>query len=202
MDENSRRGENETYTLEIGTTDPIESGAVEMYASFDFISLTGIMRFMNPDARDQDYRSADFDGDEEDDEGEDQDEDEEDDDLVDKPKSSPFLISKALLPSSTTRKFKFRWRGEETGEGEIELYADQHVCSLAFESPNALSGNFVSSLMGNCKFRGVREGFETCAETKRDDHPPRKRPHRLDPGYEWESRSESAYEHARVARWH
>jgi len=39
MDENSRRGENETYTLEIGTTDPIESGAVEMYASFDFISL-------------------------------------------------------------------------------------------------------------------------------------------------------------------
>jgi len=67
------------------------------------------------------------------------------------------------MPSAKCRTFNFRWRGNETGEGEIQGDADEDLCSITFENPNALSGIFVSGLTGEQEFQGFREGFD--AET-------------------------------------
>lgn len=43
--------ENDVCSLEIGFTKPNETGLVQIYASFDFVAITGIMRFVNQDAQ-------------------------------------------------------------------------------------------------------------------------------------------------------
>lgn len=199
--------ENDACTLEIGFTKPIETGLVQMYASFDFIAMTGIMRFVNEnardDARDQDNkkrssRKPDLTPDEDLDDEEDS--DEVDDSDHDGSMPADFLFPNASLPSSRSREFSFRWRGEETGESQIQLGSDKNLCSIKFESPNALTGVFISGLTGSVDFKGFKEGFETAAKeggarTRQDvgGCP--------DPSIAWRERSEAAYEIARVGRW-
>ena len=188
--------EDDGCRLEIGFTKPIESGLVQMYASFEFIAITGIFRFVNPDALGQKKTPKKPTLDENEDEEYSNNEYEEPYDHGSA--SAQFLFPKLLLPSSRKREFSFRWRGEETGEGEIQLYSDKKLCSIRFESPNALSGVFISSLTGKVEFRGIREESETKA----------KRPQKqkeasdwLDPGHVWFSKGEAAYESARKSRW-
>lgn len=195
--------ENDGCSLEIGFTKPIETGLVQMYASFDFVAITGIMRFVNENARDQEHkkrssRKRDLTPDEGSDDDEDSDEVEGSDD--DGSMSADFLFPNASLPSSRSREFSFRWRGEETGESEIQLGSEKNLCSIIFESPNALTGVFISGLTGSVKFKGFKEGFETAAKgggagTRRDvGNCP-------DPSIAWRERNEAAYESARVGRW-
>jgi hypothetical protein len=110
----------------------------KIYAQFDFIVLTGIMQFVDPQAP---YLAGG------DDDGEDIFEDEEDSEEGGETPAH-FLLSKSELPSSTNRKFSYRWRGEETGEGEIELNSDRALCTFNFSSPNSLDATFESDLTG------------------------------------------------------
>lgn len=187
-------------SLEIRATRPTESGLAQVYGLFDFISVTGIMRFVNPNTRadTQDKvnkgRSS-----QEHDLTSDEDEHEFNSD-IDSRTHAQFLLSNASMPSSNSREFDFRWRGEETGENEIQLYSDKELCSMTFESPDALAGVFISDLTGKIDFKGFRDGFDD--ETERGG--PQKRGdtvYSLDPSYEWASRSEAAYERARIGRW-
>ena len=181
--------------LEIGLAKPTGTGLVQMSASFDFIAITGIMRFINASAREDAQK-----------EGknpwsyEDYSDDESEDSYEHGPAPENFLFPNVSLPSSSVREFTFRWRGEETGEGEIQLYSDQKVCSMTFKSPNALSGVFISDLTGEVEFKGIRQGPET--ETKRRWPQERRESADLsDPSYAWRSRDEAAYERARKGRW-
>jgi hypothetical protein len=163
MEEQWGSEDDDGCSLEIGFTKPNEAGLVQMYASFDFISITGIMRFVNLNAQD----------------------DEDEDEVP--PRPAHYLFPTACLPSTRSHVFSFRWRGEDTGTGEIQLYSDEDMCSIKFESPQALTGVFISSLTRKIEFKGFWEGSETKLNK--------------DPDYEWHSRSETAYEGARKARW-
>jgi hypothetical protein len=171
-------------TLEIGFTEQ-EDGLIQMWAEFDFIAITGIIRFVNTKAAKEPgstKRSAAKEEEEEDDDFY------EDNDLPG-PTQAQFLFPATLLPSPKNQEFEFRWRGQETGEGEIQLYSDEKLCTLDFSSANALEGIFKSDLTDDIEFRGV----------KRDGGGPKRR---LDIDYAWHERNEDAYERARVGRWH
>ena len=181
----------EECELDMQFTQPGSDGLVQVFCTFEFIAFTGIMRLVSsqiPIVEDAGFN-------------EDEDDAWNDESKGDHSTPSQFLFRKASLPSSSMREFSFRWRGEETGEGEIQLYSDQELCSLTFESPNALRGTFNSSLTGECEFSGYKEEFD--APQKPIDL---KKQARLlytsDPGHEWNARSEAAYERARVGRWH
>lgn len=194
-------------SLEIKFTKPTDTGLVQMYALFDFIAITGIMRFVNQDARenaqDEDNkgrssRKHDCTPDENSDDDEGSDDIEESDDDSSMP--ADFLFLSLSLPSPNSRDFSFRWRGEETGEGEIQLYSDKKLCSITFESPNALTGVFISDLTGKVNFKGFKEGLETEAK----EGGPRKQRETAqwsDPSIAWQSRNEAAHERARTGRW-
>lgn len=186
---------NEACSLEIGFTKPTETGLVQMYASFDFVAITGIMRFVNQDAwkdtqvqnnKGRSSRKHDLTPDSDSD--------------GDSTTPANFLFPNASLPSSKSREFRFRWRGEETGEGEIQLGSDRKLCSITFESPNAVTGVFISDLTRAVEFKGYKQGFET--EPKGVG--PRSRREAAgvsDPSFAWQSRNEAAYESARIGRW-
>lgn len=148
----------------------------------------------------------DEDWDENEDEDEDEDEDEgseeglEEDEDTNSSTSMNFLFLKESLPSSDARQFGFRWRGEETGEGEIQLGADAKLCSITFASPNALTGVFVSGLTREVEFKGIREGFEAEASGSGSGGGSGT-VYWSDPSYEWSSRNAAAHERARVGRW-
>ncbi|KAL2012513.1 hypothetical protein VTN00DRAFT_38 [Thermoascus crustaceus] len=177
-------------TLDIHVADNGKE-SVQMYAMFEFIALTGIMRFVNPEAE---HHS--------DDEKDDDDEpDDEEDDYSNAGGETPdlFLLSETQLPSSKNREFSYRWRGEETGEGEIQLYSDKRLCSLEFTSPNSLHGTIDGGFLGKVEFRGFKE------KSLVTDQVGQKRKRRGDAyiaNEEWQSRNEAAYERARVGRWH
>ena len=110
-----------------------------------------------------------------------------------------FSIPAASLPSFGSRQFNFRWRGEETGEGEIQLDADEDLCSLTFESPNALSGIFISGLTDKIEFQGFKTELDP--EAVRNQALKRRPVNLSDPRGEWRSRSGTAYEMAATGRW-
>ncbi|KAI9840291.1 MAG: hypothetical protein M1837_001778 [Sclerophora amabilis] len=214
-------------SLEIGFTKPTQTGLIQMYASFDFIAITGIMRFVNPKAgedtqdkdnevrpsrkhhlppdegSDEDHHDDEVDSDDDGDSDDEVDLDDEVDSDDGSPTSAHFLFPSVYLPSAGSREFSFRWRGEETGEGEIQLGSDEQLCSMKFESPNALTGVFISSLTGGVPgvpFNGFKNGFET--RTK--EYGPRKPKETVycpDPSEAWRSRSAAAHEYARIHRW-
>lgn len=188
-------------SLKIGINKPTKDGLVQMYASFDFIVITGIMRFINPNVpknaqkggeelrSDEDNINEDDSDDQDDSDGQDDSDDDKD-----------FLFPNKSLPSSSAREFTFRWRGEETGEGQIQLYSDTKLCSMTFEGSNALSGVFKSDLTRDVEFKGIRKGSKTRTERRRPQEK-REAADWLDPSDAWRSRNGAAYESARVGRW-
>lgn len=177
------------YSSKIGDTR-------QMWAQFDFIAITGIFRFENPNptppktvvpatAPESLKRpAADFsDSDDEDEEtGEFEDSESESD-------NEAFHLPPTATPSPQHRTWPFRWRGEETGEGEIQLYADEKLCQITFHGVGGseLKGLFESDLTGRIPFTGVRIGDAEGGGGDPDDG--------------WRGRGEGAYENARVGRW-
>ncbi|KAK7892995.1 hypothetical protein LTR67_007232 [Exophiala xenobiotica] len=213
IEEHFGREDGAECSLDIRVTLPRANGQLQMYSTFDFSVITGVMRFVplrasgsrqsskgvaavrGKEVEDEEREESVTTSDEESD-GEESEEDAEDETTI-----AEFSISDNSLPSSTTRKFGFRWRGEETGEGEIQLGSDEKLCTLEFLSSNALTGIFISGVTGKIPFQGIRNGANKLAEhiARRNKKNP---VYATDPSEEWISRSEAAYESARIGRWH
>ena len=175
-------GQNEEQCgLEIMFTRPTSTGAVQIFALFEFMVIEGIMRFVNPDPITASTSRSSRGLVESNDEDREDDEDE---------SPAQYLLAASALLSSKNRDFKYRWRGEETGEGETQLYSDEKLCSISFESPNTLRGVFHSDLV-DADFRGFKTDIDGGSST-----------HAPVPGYLWSQRGGAAYEKARIGRWH
>lgn len=181
-----------TLTIELNEE---EGRATQMWARFDFIVITGVMRFVSPEASTWLVQENLLPTYEEEDEDEDDEEDEGEPDDDSDGESAQFLFPSSLLPSSKNKKFQFRWRGEETGEGEIQLRSDQKLCSLEFASPNALKGIFKGGFTGDVEFKAYKEDMDKGAGQKR------KRYYPLSIDDAWNARNEAAHERARIGRW-
>lgn len=180
-----------------------------MWAEFDFMIYTGVFRFINPAGagrRSNNPPSAVKSGiqskapmpskrprsDDEDEEDEDEEYDEEDDDSDGRRTPTPkeFFIATNAKPSPSCPKWDYRWRGEETGEGEIALYSDEKLCSITFGGSGGtkLFGIFESDLTPKIEFTGLKIG-KGATRTRKD----------IDE--EWSSRNERAHKRAEVGRW-
>ena len=189
-DVGGHRGDRQSC-LEIKLTRPSPTGLVQMYAEFDFLVIWGILRFVNPDVKEPEISGSSsrlVEKGEKDGLGFHQENFRFEEDFSSEPPTE-FMLPTGALPSSETRNFKYRWRGEETGEGEIQLGSDEKLYSITFQSPNTLTGVFHSNYV-SAEFRAFKE------ETGRPNE------YAMDPGYLWSRRSEAAYERARVNRWH
>jgi len=177
-------------------------GRKQMWAEFDFILITGVFRFIAPSSaggarRTQASTSSknpakSVDGDDEDSEDEDngyEESEEYEDDREDTPTPEEFYLAADDQPSPSRPTWNYRWRGEETGEGEIQLYSDEKLCSITFSGVGGskLKGTFDSGLTDRIEFTGLKTGTEASGG---------------DPDRAWSSMNESAYESARVGRWH
>ena len=204
MEEQWGDGDDEC-SLELYITDTTDGQ--QMWATFDFIVYTGVMRFVKPASEStppalkptstlkRKRAESEDENDDEEEECEDgestgsesyDDEDGESDDLG----SAEFLLESGQKPSPKQAIWNFRWRGEETGEGEIALGSDDKMCEIKFggQSGTELSGTIHTDIAGSCDFKGWKTGPLTSTPM-------------ISVGEEWERRSKRAYEFARVARW-
>ncbi|PVH75616.1 hypothetical protein DL98DRAFT_518538 [Cadophora sp. DSE1049] len=124
--------------------------------------------------------------------GEKEDDDDDDDDDEDRRSTTPeaFYFDAITQPSANYPTWNYRYRGEETGEGEIELGSDSELYSITFCGPKGqtLKGAIGGSAFGECTFTGVKVGSDG------NEH--------LDIREEWANRNASAHENARIGRWH
>lgn len=169
----------------------------QMFAEFDFGLITGWFRFesltqqkasgyqKDPVAGQKRKRAAE-DIEEEDDEG-DEENDNEDEDEED---NEAFNLSPGDKPSPKQPKWNYRWRGEETGEGEIQIGSETKQNPITFSGPGGtkLTGTFECKHLSKCEFRGIKIGVGEPAAVSIER--------------EWRDRNEAAYERARVGRWH
>lgn len=104
-------------------------------------------------------------------------------------RESAFHLGPNDKPSARNPTWNYRWRGEETGEGEIQLGSDNRLESITFDDKDkSLTGTFTCDFAGKCDFTGLKVMY---------------RPHdsRIDPDMQWENRSKAAYDRASRARW-
>ena len=165
-----------------------------LWATFDLGIITGVFRFMEPKPLitvpttkpregSGSYIKAECDSDGEEFEG-----GEVFDHIYDDVPFSSFRIKS--LPSPSKPVAPFRWRGEETGEGEIQLLSDKHECSITFSGPGGVkcNGTFVCDYTKAAQFSGLKIGDATGSSFKT-------------PQMEWKERSKGAHERARTSRW-
>jgi hypothetical protein len=200
-------------TIELHITES-PSGEAQIWARFDFQYVTGVMRFFDPgDAAARRGTSAKAGAKRShsemvgkngrgvpSDDGEDNDfgdgEDVGDDEEVDDGSESDFFITSRSRPSTENPTWSYRWRGEETGEGEIALGSDEKAYTITFGGPYGTEcrGIFTGVCFSGTKFIGKKIG------TLKG---PRNANYEISVvSNEWGGRSEAAYERARVARWH
>ncbi|TGO19698.1 hypothetical protein BTUL_0003g01550 [Botrytis tulipae] len=173
-----------------------KNGRHQMFAMFNFIVVEGIMRFERPtdvpspknaDKKRKRESTSSID------------EDEDGDVMMSdvsqnvasnsKHKESAFFLGANDKPTARRPTWPYRWRGEETGEGEIQLGSDKRLESITFDDKKkTLSGTFTCDFAGKCKFTGLMINR-------------RPQDSRIDPENQWESRSEVAYEEALQTRW-
>ncbi|KAG4419598.1 hypothetical protein IFR04_007300 [Cadophora malorum] len=126
--------------------------------------------------------------------GEKEEDNDDDDDDDDEDRRSPtpelFYLHNITQPSAKFPTWNYRYRGEETGEGEIELGSDSELYSITFCNPKGqtLKGAIGGSAFGGCTFTGVKVGSDGNVH--------------LDIQEEWANRNASAHENARTGRWH
>ncbi len=149
--------------------EPVKRGAppgdwVQMWATFDFIAVTGVMRFFLPprnakqasseqDVKPGSKRKVECLND--------------DYDVGEEP---TFLIPRHQQPSAAHPTWRFVWRGEETGEGEIQEDSDQLTgCELRFGGSDGheLEGTFVCDFTGEVGFTGRWERLHRTKQTAR-----------------------------------
>ena len=171
-----------------------------LWAKFDFGVVTGVFRFMEPkalvmtkarkdsgsriksehDTEDQEFESGPgFDR-----VHKDQDK---------RSRSAPVPYSSfriASLPYASRPVVPFRWRGEETGEGEIQLDSDKYLCSMTFSGSGGVkcNGTFSCDYAGPSEFSGLKIGDLRSSARKK-------------PQKEWKERSQGAHKRAESSRW-
>lgn len=139
-------------------------------------------------------------GDGEDDEDEDDDEDNDEHDYYRNKTSKfepQFVLTDTLRPSAARPKLLFRWRGEETAEGVIELYSDRELNSITFSGPGgtSCSGTIEGGLFGDATFTGRK--IKTGGSKNKMSYSSA----RVAAKGGWDERSEEAYERANRRRW-
>lgn len=182
-----------------------QNGKQQMYGTFDFGIITGIMRFEKPIPVPKGMKSeGGYNKRKRGDYGYDDDDD--DVDMMDaypayhSPHSdtneqtsyteSCFYLGTKDKPTARRPTWIYRWRGEETGEGQIQLGSDKRVQSITFVRKGkqlTLEGIFQGGFTGDCTFTGVKVS-NSVSQIK-------------GPELEWENRSEEAYKYAEKARW-
>lgn len=148
-------------------------GGKHIWAEFDFAVMAGVFRFLRPASNPENTglvesrkrkRTA--------------------------PVEDDFKLGSSEAPSPSHATWEYRWRGEETGEGEIQVDSDEDIYSITFSGSHGmeLHGTFGGGCFPNCQFSGVKTGerkaSKTCAERK------------------WRDFGREAYETARHARWY
>ena len=173
----------------------IRNGKRQLYGAFDFNAIEGIMRFERPSrvpksemesrqSKKRKQKDLNKDG---------------ESPMDTYPRSATdgagkysediFHLRSDEQPTARRPTWRYRWRGHETGEGEIQVNADRAVRSITFsDKGNALCGYFKCDYVKDCYF----EGIKICS-TPRDK--------RLDPESKWMSHSEAAHGYANRARW-
>ena len=141
----------------------------QLWADFDFGVLSGVFRFMEPE------KHADMSGGET------------------KAKSSavhPSSFKITSLPSPSHPFAPFRWRGEVSDKGEIQLHSDEVPHTLIFSGPDGdkCNGIFEFDFANPARFSGFRVGAARrhYLRTARE---------------EWKERSAGAYERQSISRW-
>jgi len=88
------------------------------------------------------------------------------------------------------RRWEYKWRGSETGEGELQIEFECQMGSITFGGPGGteLFGEFESSLTDRIDFTGRKIRNDSIQVD--------------DLSYEWKNSGEMEYERRRVARWH
>ncbi|KAF4626346.1 hypothetical protein G7Y89_g11814 [Cudoniella acicularis] len=100
-----------------------------------------------------------------------------------------FYLGAKDKPTARRPTWRYRWRGEETGEGEIQLGSDKAVQCITYSNKGTeLSGTFKCSYLRECNFTGVK-----IRPRPSDGH--------VDPEAQWTNRSQAAYDYASRARW-
>ena len=177
------------------------AGRKQMWAEFDFIAITGVFRFIAPSPTGSSKRrqvsksskqpvnlndDGEEDDEEENDNGSESEEDE--DDREDTPTPDEFYLAADNQPSPSHPTWNYRWRGQETGEGEIQLYSEEKLYPITFSGVGGtkLKGIFDSDLVGRIEFTGLKTGIASSGG---------------DPDSAWNGMNGRAYESARVGRW-
>ncbi|KAK8100459.1 hypothetical protein PG999_010833 [Apiospora kogelbergensis] len=176
---------------------------IQMYAKFDFIVATGVFRFERhkrdtriiPPKQDENRRKRKA----SDESGSENDEDEVSEvetDYVDiwdeshrTPTPEAFCFGSIRQPSAECRTWNYRWRGEDTGTGEIHLGSEEDLYHIKWYGPRVekLKGTFGASFLGDsCTITGVKIGVGADLEDMIISN-------------EWANRNERA--HARASIW-
>lgn len=164
-----------------------KQGKQQMYAVFDFRVLEGIMRFEKPIPVSKKRKLETFNDDS----------DVEMDMFPDYERAESsreysekdFFLSATDKPTARRPTWRYRWRGSETGEGEIQLGSDNHVESITFSNKGTeLQGTIQTGFAGSCDFTGVKVSSQTSDS-------------RVDPEARWANNSREAHEYAAKARW-
>ncbi|KAH6682633.1 hypothetical protein B0J14DRAFT_466945 [Halenospora varia] len=174
-------------TMEIFTEK--RSGTPQMFAKFNFLILKGVMRFerqkdltakkdKKPDSSRKRKRELNS----------------EDEDEYNRDRRSPtpdeFYLSPVTLPSKQHCTWTYRWRGEETGEGEIQARSEHNAYSITFLDPRGtkIKGTFGSEYFSDDEFTGVK------IRPGRDSS--------IDISDEWAEGNEASYDRRCRGRWH
>ena len=176
-----------------------QNGKMQLFAFFDFRVIRGIMRFEKPVPVSKKEKMEEPSKKRKWDEDEDGDIDMEDIDVYslhdhsygsrEKYDKKVFFLGANDKPTARRPVWKYRWRGRETGEDVIQLYADEKVSSITFSKKGTeLVGTFKSDMIEDCQFTGVK--VSSHAQGSHDN-----------PETQWEEYSEEAYNHANSARW-
>jgi hypothetical protein len=191
------------HTLDIMSEDTAKGR--QLFASFNFGIITGFFRFESQEAEreaskeiastsakvgDKRKREERDDGDEDDyEEGEEYHSDEYEGRRS--PTPEKFYLGSEEGPSAQNPTWNYRWRGEETGEGEIQLFSDENVYKITFLEPNGtkLKGTFGCEYVTDCEFTGRKISMEPGDLD-------------IDISDAWAERNEISHEKARVGRWH
>ncbi|KAF3906076.1 hypothetical protein ABW21_db0208008 [Orbilia brochopaga] len=213
---------NDRDDMELKIYRTTEKGLTQMFAEFNFDVVTGWFRFEDPvcppttteleasrakagqkrkradvsedDSEDEDASEDDISTDSDSEESE-YDSDGEKIRKKDKPDpNQQFYLRPQSKPSPKQATWKYRWRGEENGEGEIQVGEDEKAYSITFSGKGGtkLEGTFGSSMTGGCKFSGIK--IEVMNPYYSDYN-------RVSINSEWKNRSERAWNRACASRW-
>jgi hypothetical protein len=100
-----------------------------------------------------------------------------------------FFLNATDQPTAWRPTWRYRWRGIETGECEIQCESDLAVNTMTFrKNGDEISGTFRCDFIGECTFTGVK------IRSRPSDS-------NVDPANVWSEHDENAYETARISRW-